>query len=50
VPSLRDEIKGCPFAPRCTFASGRCEIEMPPLERKTPAHLAACFHSDRIAR
>jgi peptide/nickel transport system ATP-binding protein len=50
VPSLRDEIKGCPFAPRCSFATERCAAEMPPLEMKTPAHLAACFHSDRIAR
>src|SRR5258708_2336892 len=50
VPSLRDEIKGCPFAPRCTFASERCHVEAPPLEIKTPAHLAACFHSDRIVR
>jgi peptide/nickel transport system ATP-binding protein len=50
VPSLRDEIRGCPFAPRCSFATERCDAEMPPLEMKTPAHLAACFHSDRIAR
>jgi peptide/nickel transport system ATP-binding protein len=50
VPSLRDEIKGCPFAPRCTFASERCHVEMPPLEMKATGHLAACFHSDRIAR
>jgi peptide/nickel transport system ATP-binding protein len=50
VPSLRDEIKGCPFAPRCTFASERCHVEMPPLEMKASGHLAACFHSDRIAR
>src|SRR5471032_3413461 len=50
VPSLRDEIKGCSFAPRCTFASERCRVETPPLEMKTAAHLAACFHSDRIAR
>src|SRR5439155_25576379 len=34
VPSLRDEIKGCPFAPRCTFASELCPVEMPPLEMK----------------
>jgi oligopeptide/dipeptide ABC transporter ATP-binding protein len=50
VPSLRDEIKGCPFAPRCSFASERCHVEMPPLEMKMPAHLAACFHSDRVTR
>jgi len=50
VPSLREEIKGCAFAPRCAFASERCRVESPALEMKTPAHLAACFHSDRIAR
>jgi peptide/nickel transport system ATP-binding protein len=50
VPSLREEIKGCPFAPRCSFASERCHVEMPPLELKMPAHLAACFHSDRVTR
>jgi peptide/nickel transport system ATP-binding protein len=50
VPSLRDEIKGCPFAPRCTFATDRCRAEMPPFEAKTTGHFAACFHSDRIVR
>src|SRR5258708_9223276 len=50
VPSLRDEIKGCSFAPRCAFASERCHVATPALEMKTSAHLAACFHSDRIVR
>jgi peptide/nickel transport system ATP-binding protein len=49
VPSLREEIKGCAFAPRCTFATERCHVEAPPLETKAPAHIAACFHSDRLA-
>jgi peptide/nickel transport system ATP-binding protein len=50
VPSLREEIRGCPFAPRCTFASDRCRAEMPQFEAKAPGHFAACFHSDQVAR
>ncbi len=50
VPSLADEIPGCPFAPRCGFASDICRCEMPPFEEKEAAHYAACFHSDRVAR
>jgi peptide/nickel transport system ATP-binding protein len=50
VPSLREEIRGCPFAPRCTFASDRCRAEMPQFEAKSPGHFAACFHSDQVAR
>jgi peptide/nickel transport system ATP-binding protein len=46
VPSLRDEIVGCPFAPRCAYASDLCRREAPPLETKASAHLAACHHSD----
>jgi peptide/nickel transport system ATP-binding protein len=49
VPSLRSEIVGCAFAPRCPLASDRCRAEAPALEEKQPAHFAACFHSDRVA-
>ncbi|MBV8650069.1 MAG: ABC transporter ATP-binding protein, partial [Alphaproteobacteria bacterium] len=49
VPSLREEIKGCAFAPRCAFASERCRVETPLLEMKAASHIAACFHSDRLA-
>jgi peptide/nickel transport system ATP-binding protein len=49
VPSLRDEIPGCPFAARCTFATDICRQEMPLFEEKEPAHYAACFHSDLVA-
>ena len=48
VPSLRDPIVGCAFAPRCAYATGRCSREAPPLEAKTAAHLAACFESERL--
>ena len=48
VPSLRDPIAGCAFAPRCAYATERCSREAPPLEAKTAAHLAACFESERL--
>jgi peptide/nickel transport system ATP-binding protein len=50
VPSLKDEIPGCPFAPRCGFATDICTREMPVFEEKEEAHYAACFHSDEVAR
>src|SRR5690348_5875602 len=49
VPSLREEIIGCPFAPRCFLATELCRTEMPRSEPKAPAHAAACHHSDQLA-
>src|SRR5437764_894814 len=48
VPSLREEIPGCPFAERCAFATDICRRQMPPFEEKESGHYAACFHSDRV--
>jgi peptide/nickel transport system ATP-binding protein len=48
VPSLREPIVGCAFAPRCAYATARCRAEAPPLEAKRPGHLAACFESERL--
>jgi peptide/nickel transport system ATP-binding protein len=48
VPSLREEIPGCVFAPRCAYAQERCRREYPPLERKDDGHLVACWEADRI--
>jgi peptide/nickel transport system ATP-binding protein len=48
VPSLREEIPGCIFAPRCAYATERCRREYPPLERKTADHMVACWESDQI--
>jgi peptide/nickel transport system ATP-binding protein len=50
VPSLMEEIPGCPFAARCSFATDVCRREMPPFEEKEAGHYAACFHSDQVAR
>jgi len=48
VPSLRDPIPGCPFAPRCGFATDLCHSEAPPLAERAPRHWAACWHVDRV--
>src|SRR5712691_5807527 len=50
VPSLTDEMPGCPFAERCAFATDICRREMPPFEEKEAGHYAACFHSEAVAR
>ena len=47
VPSLREEIRGCPFAPRCGLATPRCSDAAPPLDLHGPQHLAACWEIAR---
>jgi len=49
VPSLKEEIPGCPFAERCSFATDMCRREMPIFEEKEEGHYAACFHSEQVA-
>ena len=44
VPSLREPLAACAFAPRCGRADGRCRSQRPPLAEPRPGHLAACFH------
>ncbi|WP_329576484.1 ABC transporter ATP-binding protein [Kitasatospora sp. NBC_01250] len=50
-PDLRQELTGCPFAPRCRFATEVCTTEAPQPRAASgaPGHLAACHHSDRLA-
>jgi peptide/nickel transport system ATP-binding protein len=48
VPSLKDEIAGCIFAPRCQHAAERCRREYPPLEQKAPGHWVACWEADNL--
>jgi peptide/nickel transport system ATP-binding protein len=49
VPSLREPIAGCAFAPRCGFATPRCHAEAPPLDAHVAGHLVACWEADRVA-
>jgi peptide/nickel transport system ATP-binding protein len=45
VPSLREPMAGCSFAPRCPLAQARCRAEYPPLEEKHPGHSVACWEA-----
>ena len=44
VPSLRGEMRGCSFAPRCALASVRCRAETPEVEDAGGGHLVACWN------
>jgi peptide/nickel transport system ATP-binding protein len=48
VPSLREPIPGCAFAPRCGFATERCSREAPPLVDKGAGHVVACWEVERV--
>src|SRR5215510_3684475 len=48
VPSLREAISGCIFAPRCAHAVERCRQNYPPLEAKSDGHWVACWEADRL--
>jgi peptide/nickel transport system ATP-binding protein len=48
VPSLKEDIAGCLFAPRCSYATEQCRREYPPLEQKAPGHFAACWESAHV--
>ena len=47
-PSLIRVPPGCPFHPRCSFATEICPQETPALTGGA-AHVAACHHQDRVA-
>ena len=49
VPSLKEAIAGCVFAPRCAYATARCQQEYPPLAEKSPGHSVACWETDRVS-
>jgi len=44
VPSLKEDLPGCLFAPRCPDASERCRSEPPTLQAHAAGHWAACWH------
>jgi peptide/nickel transport system ATP-binding protein len=50
-PSLVRVPSGCPFHPRCRFATQVCREVIPALvPQDSLDHLAACHHSDEVAR
>lgn len=48
VPSLREPIPGCAFAPRCSHATSKCHEACPTLETKFPGHQVACWHAEKF--
>jgi len=48
VPSLKEEVHGCLFAPRCSHAQVRCREAYPPLEEHASGHWAACWEARRL--
>jgi peptide/nickel transport system ATP-binding protein len=48
VPSLREPIVGCSFAPRCAFALPRCREEAPPMRPLGAGHRAACWRAEEL--
>lgn len=49
VPSLRAEIIGCAFAPRCPSATARCKTDTPTLQDIGNDHSVACWHPNVIS-
>jgi peptide/nickel transport system ATP-binding protein len=47
VPSLRERIVGCAFAPRCPMATEFCHEAAPAVELKAPGHMVACHYAER---
>ncbi len=47
MPSLREPIAGCAFAPRCPLAHERCVREAPALRALAPGHWAACHVAEQ---
>lgn len=50
VPDLIQRPTGCPFHPRCRWATKEC-VEVEPLPRQVePGHTAACHHLEEVQR
>jgi len=49
-PNLLHLPGGCPFNPRCEYATEICLREMPPLESIGDEHASACWHWEEVVR
>ena len=43
IPNYLDPPEGCRFAPRCPYASRRCNEAQPPMFEAAPEHYVACY-------
>jgi peptide/nickel transport system ATP-binding protein len=48
VPSLKERIQGCVFAPRCSLATDLCRQVAPALDEKADGHIVACHHAETV--
>jgi peptide/nickel transport system ATP-binding protein len=44
-PNLSELRQGCPFAPRCLYATDECRETMPEIQEIAPGHSIACHHA-----
>jgi oligopeptide transport system ATP-binding protein len=44
-PDLSKPMPGCPFAPRCEFATAACQAVRPELGAAAAAHFHACLRA-----
>ena len=42
-PTIKQQIQGCKFNPRCEYCFEKCKIEIPNLETISQNHKSACF-------
>lgn len=47
-PNLLAIPSGCPFHPRCPYATAECSRSVPPLEKIGPDHYVACFNYQHV--
>lgn len=45
-PNLSKQIPGCPFAPRCKYATNECGQRCPELIEKEPGHWVRCLNQN----
>lgn len=50
VPHPLDLPKGCKFAPRCKYATEKCQAEEPALQDVEPGHQVRCFYPVKSER
>lgn len=50
TPNLLAIPNGCPFHPRCPYATARCAREVPPAFEVGPGHFSRCFHHDQVTK
>ncbi len=50
VPSPIHAPSGCPFHPRCRYATERCKKEMPEMKKTSENHSVSCFNWEAAQR